>query len=275
MHDQKDALARGLGAFSLALGAAQLAAPGRVARLIGVDADGRHATVLRVRGVAELATGAGILARRRPGTLFWSRVVGDVVDLALLAAAESRNRGRTTLAFGAVAGVLLPDLLESVRLTKQDELAANGPARVSKSVTVQRSPEELYEVWRDRELLPRFAREWGATVIDDQPGERIAWRSSDHARIGHSGTVSFKPAPGDRGTELTIESRYSAPGGQIGAAALKLLGRDPATQLADELRRFKQIVETGDVVRSDAVSGGHDLKEQLTQGPAQPLEATP
>ncbi len=88
---------------------------------------------------------------------------------------------------------------------------------------------------------------------------------------GPSSSASFAAAPGDRGTELAVEFEYAPPAGDLGAAAQKLTGRDLATQLSDDLRRFKQRVETGEVVRSDSTPAGHLLASHVKQRPAQPL----
>lgn len=87
----------------------------------------------------------------------------------------------------------------------------------------------------------------------------------------NSGSVRFKPAPGGRGTELVVELRYEPPAGQLGVTLAKLFGEEPATQLSDDLRRFKQVIETGDVVRSDATPEGHAVRQHLKQRPAQPI----
>ena len=171
---------------------------------------------------------------------------------------------------------------------------AGGPIRIVKAITVNRTPDEVYGAWRDFEQLPRFmthlesvavtgertsrwkARapggsvEWDAEIVDDRPGELIAWRSLPGAEVPSSGSVRFAPAPGDRGTEALVELEYTPPAGKAGELVAKLLGKEPATQLADDLRRFKQILETGEIVRSDGAPGGHSLGEHLTR-PAQPL----
>ena len=84
--------------------------------------------------------------------------------------------------------------------------------------------------------------------------------------------MSFSSAPGGRGTELAVDLTQDPPAGDLGGAVLKLSGKDLATELADDLRRFKQLVETGEIARSDATPGGHLLAEHLKQRPAQPLE---
>jgi uncharacterized membrane protein len=85
------------------------------------------------------------------------------------------------------------------------------------------------------------------------------------ASIPNSGSVRFKDAPGDRGTEIHVELRYDPPGGKVGALIAKLFGEEPQQQVKGDLRRFKQVMETGEIVHSDSSihSGMH---------PAQPAE---
>ncbi|MGH2943700.1 MAG: hypothetical protein ACRDLN_13100 [Solirubrobacteraceae bacterium] len=89
------------------------------------------------------------------------------------------------------------------------------------------------------------------------------WRDFERSKVENSGTVTFVPAPADQGTEVHIELRYDVPGGAGGALIAKRFGEEPAMQVKDDLRRFKQIVETGEVVRSDGAP----------RGPAQPPPA--
>jgi uncharacterized membrane protein len=84
--------------------------------------------------------------------------------------------------------------------------------------------------------------------------------------------VSFKPAPGDRGTEIHVDLERSAPGGRLGEMALKLSGREPLAKVKDDLRRFKARVETGVIPRSEGSPGGELAERKLKQRPAQPLK---
>lgn len=147
--------------------------------------------------------------------------------------------------------------------------------RVEKSVTVNSSPELLYRFWRNFENLPRFMShlksvkvidnkrshwktkgpagtdvEWDAEVINEVPNELIGWRSVADAEVNHAGSVHFTPATGGRGTEVKVILRYDPPGGVVGAAIAKLFGEDPAHQVQEDLRVFKQLVETGEVARA-------------------------
>ena len=125
---------RGLGWFSIGLGAAEIFAPRGIARAIGVTED--HDRLIRVLGFRELSSGVGLLMRPKPTGFAWSRVAGDIMDLSLLGAAYTRvqsqplsvsrsnqdDRRRLTVAFAAVLGVTMLDVLTSVRLTQKPKL---------------------------------------------------------------------------------------------------------------------------------------------------------
>jgi hypothetical protein len=113
-------------------------------------------------------------------------------------------------------------------------------------ITVSRAPEEVQRLWQD-------------------PGYRSTYIEGLEAR------VEFKPAPGDRGTEIHVTLNANRPGGKLGEAAAKLTGALPRAEAKDELRRFKQRVETGEVARSDATPEGEAAEAKLKQRPAQPL----
>jgi uncharacterized membrane protein len=293
----KDPLARGLGIFSVALGAAQLLAPRRLSRLIGLADE--HPVLMRVMGARELATGVGIFSERRPVKWLWARVAGDAVDLALLGTSVVEGASSTPRVAGAIAavgGVTVADVADATMLARAEDADATRVAR--KAITVNRTPEDVYWFWHDFENLPRFmthlesvetlgegrsrwrARgpaggsvEWEAELVDDRPDELIAWRSVAGSPVETSGFVRFVPAPGNRGTEIHAEVRYTPPGGALGAAVAKLFGEEPSTQLHDDLRRFKNVVETGEVVRSEGTPSGTDVREHLQQRPARPVEA--
>jgi hypothetical protein len=198
-------------------------------------------------GVREVTQGAGILARPRPTAWLWSRVAGDVLDLSLLGVTAAKNRrARTAFAIANVLAVTAPDVYESRYLsTKQ------GPVRsgqlVRKGVTINKSRSEVEAAWSAQQDLR-------------------------HKVVAAGASVQFAAAPGDRGTEVVVEYRDDPPAGDLGRVAQKLTGRDLATQLADDLRRFKQHVETGQIVRSDGAPNGHLLADHLLQRAARPVE---
>jgi uncharacterized membrane protein len=244
----KDSLAESLGWFSLALGTAQVTAPRLMCELVGARGEGTSRTVMRVMGLREIVQGVGILTRPRPTVWLWSRVAGDCLDLSLLGltAAENRDRRRRTmLAMGDVLAVTVPDVYESVHLTRK-----RGEPRaamlVRKAVTINRPRHDVQDAWMAATDLRRKVDEAGAFV-------------------------SFSDAPGNRGTELAVELLYAPPAGDLGAAVQKLTGSDLPTQLGDDLRRLKQQLETGEIVRSDSTPNGHQSASYLRQRPAQPL----
>ncbi len=166
---------------------------------------------------------------------------------------------------------------------------------VTAAITVNRPRAAVYAFWRDFENLPRFmyhlesvqttgegrshwrakaplgrSVEWDAQVTGETPDERIAWRSSEGASVEHAGEVRFRDAPGDRGTEVVVQLRYAAPGGRLGELAAKLVGEEPTQQVKDDLKRFKQVLETGEVVRSDGTPEGRNAPRLAAQRPAHP-----
>jgi uncharacterized membrane protein len=267
-------LSRGLGLFSLGLGLTELAAPEALARAIGVDPDGRTSTALRVLGMREVISGLGVLAQPRRALPLWARVVGDAIDLGLVAwAARSRRTSgqRLVAAFAAVAGVAALDVIASRRVARANRRVIDP---VIYSVTINRPVAEVYGFWRKLENLPRFmdvlesvnqtpngrshwvARlpvggtiGWDAEITEDRPGELIAWRTVEGSLLVHHGEVSFARAPGRDMTEVRVVLEL----GMFGAAASPLLAKLlTRPQIKGDLRRLKQVLETGEIVRSDA-----------------------
>ena len=100
--------------------------------------------------------------------------------------------------------------------------------------------------------------EWDAETTEEQENERLAWRSSPDADVQNEGEVRFRPAPGDRGTEITVSLTYHPPGGALGAAVAKLFGREPYQQIGEDLARFKQQQETGEIATIKGQPSGRD-----------------
>jgi uncharacterized membrane protein len=110
--------------------------------------------------------------------------------------------------------------------------------------------------------------EWDAEITSDEPGVLVAWRSLPGSAVPNSGTVRFERSVGDRGTIVRVDLEYSPPGNLAGAAVAILFNRSPQQQIDDDLRRLKQVIETGAIVRSD---GSPDGTGNVQQRPAQPL----
>jgi uncharacterized membrane protein len=143
---------------------------------------------------------------------------------------------------------------------------------VEESFTIMKSPEELYTFWHRFENLPQFMMhlnsvktldekrsrwvaqgpagmnvEWDAEIINDEPNRTIAWRSLGGADVDNAGSVTFRPAAGDRGTEVSVTLDYIPPMGKAGSVVAKLFGRDADQMIREDLRNFKRLMETGEI----------------------------
>lgn len=280
-------LAAGLGWFSLALGTAEIAAPRTMARLFGIPDDPRLVSVLRGFGAREIASGLGLLTQPEQPGWAWSRVGGDAIDLAFLGAAaneDSANHQRVAMAAAVVAGVAALDLICARGLQDhQDSRRALGiepshDVSVERAVTVGRPIAEVFAFWKGYENLPRFMQHltsvetlaegrtrwtatgpagvsvsWDAETLVERENEWIAWRSLENADVDNSGSVRFQEAPGGRGTEVHVHLTYSPPAGQLGRGIAWLFGQEPGQQIKDDLRRFKQLMETGEIPLSEGL----------------------
>lgn len=296
----EERLANGLGLFGIGLGIVELAAPRSVAHLVGVRDRIGTRTLLRVLGMREILIGGAVLTQ--PETVNWlrARVGGDTMDLALLGRAFTSNaprRGQIAAATAAVVGVTILDLRCSAQLSRPEFKSGltqkKQPMDVTKVITVNRPAEDLYRFWRDFENLPTFmfhlesvhvtgdrrshwkakapagsAVEWDAEITEKVPNQLIAWRSLEGADVNNTGSVRFTPAPYGRGTEVRIELHYDPPAGVIGANIARLFGEEPGQQVQGDLRAFKQVMETGEVVRSEGNRGNARLMERPAQPPA-------
>jgi uncharacterized membrane protein len=155
---------------------------------------------------------------------------------------------------------------------------------VDESVTINASPESLYQRWRRLQNLsdhmshlesvtpiddrrshwvacgPGGRRvEWDAEIINDVPNEVIGWRTLEGSELVSAGSVSFKSAGKDRGTQLRVRLQYDPPAGRAGAALAWLFGRSPAQAIRDDLRRFKAFIEAGEVPTTEGQPTGHRL----------------
>ena len=157
--------------------------------------------------------------------------------------------------------------------------------KVEKSVTIDRPPAELYGFWRNFENLPRFMKhlesvkvsgdershwvakgpagtsvEWDAEVYNEKENEMIAWRSLEGSEVANAGSVHFEPAAGGRGTVVRVVLKYDPPAGKLGAAVARLFGESPSQQIDEDLRRFKQLMETGETATTEGQTSGRAAK---------------
>ena len=151
-------------------------------------------------------------------------------------------------------------------------VSGSGLVQVRKTLDVNLSPEACYRFWRAMENFPRFMQHveavepldatrshwqvrgplgqpirWESELTSDIPGQQLGWRTRTGSDIAHAGLVRFSPAPGQRGTRIAVDFQYHAPMGKAGLMLTRVLGEDPAQQVSDDLRRFKQLAETGEI----------------------------
>ncbi|MBN3908983.1 MAG: SRPBCC family protein [Nostoc sp. NMS1] len=157
----------------------------------------------------------------------------------------------------------------------------NQRIKVEKTVTINKPAEELYRFWHNFENLPSFTKhikdvkvyndkqshwitsaplgksvEWDANIVEDRENQLISWTSVEGADIANSGSVHFKPALNDRGTEVKVVTEYNPPGGLVGDAIAKLFGESLEQQLGDDLHRFKMLMETGEIATTEGQPKG-------------------
>jgi uncharacterized membrane protein len=243
--------------------------------------------MMRIYGARELVSGLAVLMQPRRPLPLWARVAGDLVDLGMLgiAAGTRRTSGvRIAGAIATVAGVTALDVIAARRTQKSFD-AANQP--VMFSVTINKPPAEVYAFYRRFEQLPLFmdylvsVREtdnrhstwvakvpvigevsWDAEITEDVPGQVIAWKSVEGSKVKTSGRVTFEKTPGRNMTEVRVEMRLGFTGKAPSVAVAKFFAKP---QVKGDLRRLKQVIETGEVLFSDA-------SEHTRPHPAQPTE---
>lgn len=207
----------------------------------------------------------------------WATLVGGGA-LVLLGLKQGSLRGALTALAGG--GLIYRGVTAQTGI--QDALGMNQSIRVEKSATISnKSPEELYHFWRNFENLPRFMKhlkhvsvmngtrshwianapmgssvEWDADIIREEENRLIAWASVEGADVDNSGFVRFQSAPAGRGTEVKVVIEYNPPGGAVGAAIAKLFGEEPEQQLGDDLRRFKMLMEAGEIATNEGQPSG-------------------
>ena len=209
------------------------------------------------------------------------RWLSIAAGMGLAAYGLTRRRGASGWMLAAFGGLLVRrgasghcDTYELLGIntagTGQDTRRALGGSAgviVDESVTINQPVELLYRFWRNLENLPRVMRhlesveritdtlsrwrakgpagtsvEWNAEIINEVPNKIIAWQSIEGSDVVSAGSVNFDDL-GARGTRVRVRLQYSPPGGKVGAAIVKLVGRDAASEIREDLRQFKQTAE--------------------------------
>jgi uncharacterized membrane protein len=211
---------KGIGLFSLGLGLAEIAAPSVLAKAIGIQPDSRSRLALRMFGAREIASGLGILSEPTRALPMWSRVAGDVIDLAFLAWALKAKRTNTQRLVGAVVAVLGVTVLDAVVGAKLQQAQPKQPTTKILAVTINRPFHEVSQRWQEV--------------------------AGDIELLKHA---TFSTAPGGRGTEVRVEIPKPS---KFKSAYNRIVHTDEE-QLADgDLRKVKQLIELGEIIHSDA-----------------------
>lgn len=190
----------------------------------------------------------------------WLPVVaaGAVAAYAYTKRSEHRANGRGT---GMIA--------DRGSDTRQ-QLGGAAGVHVEEAVTVNRPVAAVFRYWRNFENLPTFMRhlesvsereagishwvargpagsrvEWDARIINEIDNKLIGWQSLEGSMVSTAGSVNFRETP--RGTEVRVHLQYNPPAGKLGAAVAWLFGEEPNIQVREDLRRFKQLIETGEI----------------------------
>lgn len=226
----------------------------------------------------------------------WASAIGGGA-LAAYGISRLLTRGSVTGAvLGLVGGALLYrgatghcemyhalgiDTAEGSTYNPNVSVHAGQGFKVEKSVTINKSPAELYSFWRNFENLPRFMNHleavhdiggnrsnwvakapagttvsWNAEIYNEKENELIAWRSLEGADVDNAGSVHFDEVTAGRGTRVRVTLKYAPPGGTIGKIIAKLFGEAPDQQIEEDLRRFKQLMEAGETPTTEGQPSG-------------------
>ncbi|MEH1799648.1 SRPBCC family protein [Nostoc sp.] len=210
----------------------------------------------------------------------WASLIGGGA-MVLMGLKQGSLRGVLTALAGG--GLIYQGATKQSTIQQaQEAIGINQSIKVEKTVTINKSAEELYRFWHNFENLPTFMKhlksvqvynekrshwianaplgnsvEWDAEILEDRENEFISWASVEGADIDNSGFVRFQKALGDRGTEVKIVLEYNPPGGALGATVAKFFGEEPQQQIGDELRRFKMLMEAGEIATTEGQPSGH------------------
>lgn len=230
--------------------------------------------------IASVATGAGLVA--------YGIKRSDWLG-ALLSIAGGTLAYRGATGHCQIYDALDVDMSDKSLLSKGKAKAKNwlsGDVEVVKSVTIDKSPAELYSFWREFENLPKFMDHlesvevqdkmrshwtakaplgstvsWDAVITEDKENELIAWSSYGDAQIPNRGKVEFLPTV-NRGTEVKVTVKYEPPAGKLSQIAAYFLTEEPNNQVEDDLRRFKRLMETGLIISVEGQPSGRSEKAE-------------
>jgi uncharacterized membrane protein len=209
----------------------------------------------------------------------WASLIGGSA-MVLLGLRQRSLRGVLTAIAGS--GLIYQGAMKKSTIAQaQEAIGVNQTIKVEKTVTINKPADELYRFWHNFENLPRFMKhlksvtvldnqkshwvanaplgssvEWDAYILEDRENEFISWASAEDADVDNSGFIRFTKAPGDRGTEVKVVLEYNPPGGVLASVVAKLFGEEPEQQIGDDLRRFKMLMEAGEIATTEGQPKG-------------------
>jgi uncharacterized membrane protein len=240
----------------------------------GDDASHPH-NVARPERIGSVALGAALItygARRRgPAGVIAALVGGAFVHRGATGnCMVYRAMGVSTGSSDAVLALPQPDVR-----SRAATVNARKAIKLERAVTIEAPRAALYAFWRNFANLPQFMEhlvevrvespershwvakgpagamvEWDAEIVNDVPDSLIAWKTVGETDVPNAGSVHFSDAPGGRGTIVKVEVDYEPPAGKLGALVARLFGEDPDRQIREDLRKFKQLIETGEITTS-------------------------
>ena len=209
------------------------------------------------------------------------RKVAQAKDQLGFGSEANRMKDTAPMLLGAAVLTIGGGTLLYRRVTKQDS-SADTPG-LDRAITIGRPADELYRFWREPAKLAQIMAEvaevrpvdgdrtkwtahgplgrdieWEMRIVEDRPGEYMRWESGEGSSLSSTGSVRFRAAPGDRGTEVLLHMQFDAPGGAVGDMAAKLAELGHATAATAALRRFKSLVETGEIPTLDRNSAARE-----------------
>jgi uncharacterized membrane protein len=237
--------------------------------------DTRH-NVARGERIGSVALGAalvGLGVRRRDPAGLVAALFGSYF-IARGATGRCAVYQALGVSTGEADSVIRPSSRDDVT-SRAATVNARKAVKVERSVTIEKPRAELFAFWRNFENLPRFMEhlvsvrvdsptrshwqakapagrtvEWDAEIVNEVPDEIIAWKSVGEPDVSNAGAVNFSDAPGGRGTVVRVTLDFEPPAGRVGAILSHFFSEEPDRQIREDLRKFKQLMETGEITTS-------------------------
>jgi uncharacterized membrane protein len=242
---------------------------------------------------------------RRPAVLKGPRDIADMERLicgmagTALLLNGTKRRGWDSLAAVVCGGTLLymaatgrNALYRNLGIHMVRTTTGRQRCEVIRSMTINRPIGELFAFWRDLSNLPTFMShlrsveilsekrsrwkakgpaglsvEWEAEIVNEKPDALIAWQSCEGSSVPNWGVVRFTPAPGRRGTEISVQLEYEPIAGATGVALAKLFGEEPSQQIEEDLRRLKRMMEAGEIPTTAGQPRGEAHRRRSIRAP--------